>query len=154
MKGHHLYSGTNRNPVINHSREERYLRHHRNWHSSSCITGRDESTCIDSIYLMPLLFFLLSFFFYWKKRWNKWIQKKEIQKEERTSVPCPLSLNIYVKKQCRHINRAGYNNVCGLIDWLLNCPASNISVIFRMSKVCEQKIRKKGLWDGSTWATT
>jgi hypothetical protein len=41
------------------------------------------------------------------------------QKEERTSVPRPLSWNIYVKKQCWHINRAGYNNVCELIDWLL-----------------------------------
>jgi hypothetical protein len=35
---------------------------------------------------------------------------------ERTSVPRPLSWNIYVKKQCRHINIAGYNNVCELID--------------------------------------
>ena len=23
-----------------------------------------------------------------------------------------------------------------------------------MRKVCKQKIRKRGLWDGSTWATT
>jgi hypothetical protein len=38
------------------------------------------------------------------------------QKGERTSVRRPLSWNIYVKKQCRHINRAGYNNVCELID--------------------------------------
>jgi hypothetical protein len=45
------------------------------------------------------------------------IQKKsKRQKEERTSVPRPLSWNIYVKKQCRHINRAGYNKVCELID--------------------------------------
>ena len=49
-------------------------------------------------------------------------QKKEIQKkrkrqkEERTSVARHLSWNIYAKKQCRHINRAGYNNVCELID--------------------------------------
>jgi hypothetical protein len=40
-------------------------------------------------------------------------QKKEIQKKkekskgERASVPRPLSWNIYVKKQCRHTNRAG-----------------------------------------------
>jgi hypothetical protein len=27
------------------------------------------------------------------------------------SVPRPLSWNIYVKKQCRHTSRAGYNNV-------------------------------------------
>jgi hypothetical protein len=33
-------------------------------------------------------------------------KKKKRQKEERTSVPRPLSWNIYVKKQCRHINRA------------------------------------------------
>jgi hypothetical protein len=32
------------------------------------------------------------------------------------SVPRPLSWNIYAKKQFRHINRAGYNNVCELID--------------------------------------
>jgi hypothetical protein len=32
-------------------------------------------------------------------------------------------------------------------------PASNVSVIFMMRKVCKQKIRKRGLWDGSTWAT-
>jgi hypothetical protein len=38
------------------------------------------------------------------------------QKEERTSVPRPLSWNIYVKKQCRHINRAGYIKKCELID--------------------------------------
>ena len=43
-------------------------------------------------------------------------KERKRQKEERTSVPRPLSLNIYVKKQCRHINRAGYNNVCELID--------------------------------------
>jgi hypothetical protein len=43
-------------------------------------------------------------------------KKRKRQKEERTSVPRPLSWNIYVKKQCRHINRAGYNNVCELID--------------------------------------
>jgi hypothetical protein len=43
--------------------------------------------------------------------------KKEKPKGERTSVPHPLSWNIYhVKKQCRHINIAGYNNVCELID--------------------------------------
>jgi hypothetical protein len=48
---------------------------------------------------------------------KKEIQKKsKRQKEERTSVPRPLSWNIYVKKQCRHINRAGYNKVCELID--------------------------------------
>ena len=55
VKGHHLYSGTNKTPVINYSREERYLKHHINWHSSSRITGWDESTYIDSIYLKPLL---------------------------------------------------------------------------------------------------
>jgi hypothetical protein len=43
-----------------------------------------------------------------KKRNTK---KRKRQKEERTSAPRPLSWNIYVKKQCRHINRAGYNNV-------------------------------------------
>ena len=53
-------------------------------------------------------------------------KKKEIQKkkgkDKKKSVPVspppppPLSWNIYVKKQCRHINRAGYNNVCELID--------------------------------------
>jgi hypothetical protein len=37
-------------------------------------------------------------------------RKRKRQKEERISAP-PLSWNIYVKKQCRHINRAGYNNV-------------------------------------------
>ena len=47
---------------------------------------------------------------------KKEIQKKENPKGERTSVPRPLSWNIYVKKQCRHINRAGYNNVCELIE--------------------------------------
>ena len=41
-------------------------------------------------------------------------KKKEKPKGERTSVPRPW--NIYVKKQCRHTNRAGYNNVCELID--------------------------------------
>ena len=46
-------------------------------------------------------------------------KKRKRQTEERTSVPRPLSWNIYVKKQCRHINRAGYNNVCELIDWLI-----------------------------------
>ena len=50
-----------------------------------------------------------------KKRNTK---KKEKPKGERTSVPRPLSWNIYVKKQCRHTNRAGYNNVCQLIDCL------------------------------------
>ena len=46
---------------------------------------------------------------------KKEIQKKrKRQKEERTSVPRPLSWNIYAKKQCR----AGYNNVCELIDCL------------------------------------
>jgi hypothetical protein len=43
-------------------------------------------------------------------------QKKEKPKGERTSVARPLSWNIYVKKQCRHTNSAGYNNVCELID--------------------------------------
>ena len=43
-------------------------------------------------------------------------KKKEKPKGDRTSVPRPLSWNIYVKKQCRHTNRAGYNNVCELID--------------------------------------
>jgi hypothetical protein len=43
-------------------------------------------------------------------------KKRKRQKEERTSAPPPLSWNIYVKKQCRHINSAGYNNVCELID--------------------------------------
>jgi hypothetical protein len=28
------------------------------------------------------------------------------------------------------------------------------TIKFRMRKVCKQKIRKRGLWDGSTWATT
>jgi hypothetical protein len=43
---------------------------------------------------------------------KKEIQKKsKRQKEKRTSVSRPLSWNIYVKKQCRHINRAEYNNV-------------------------------------------
>ena len=50
-----------------------------------------------------------------KKKYKK---KRKRQKEERTSVPRPLSWNIYAKKQCRHINRAGYNNVCELIDCL------------------------------------
>jgi hypothetical protein len=48
-----------------------------------------------------------------KKKYKK---NRKRQKEERTSVPHPLSWNIYVKKQYRHINRAGYNNVCELID--------------------------------------
>ena len=43
-------------------------------------------------------------------------QKKRKRQKERTSVPRPSSWNIYVKKQCRHINRAEYNNVCELID--------------------------------------
>jgi len=55
VKGHHLYSGTNRNSVINYSHEERYLTHHRNWHSSSRIAGRNESTYIVNIYLTPTL---------------------------------------------------------------------------------------------------
>ena len=39
------------------------------------------------------------------------------QKESVPVSPHPLSWNIYhVKKQCRHINIAGYNNVCELID--------------------------------------
>ena len=43
---------------------------------------------------------------------KKEIQKKrKRQKEERTNVPRPLSWNIYVKKQCRHINRAGYKKM-------------------------------------------
>jgi hypothetical protein len=47
---------------------------------------------------------------------KKKYKKKGRQKEERTSAPRPLSLNIYVRKQCRHINRAEYINVCELID--------------------------------------
>jgi Fe-S-cluster-containing dehydrogenase component len=47
---------------------------------------------------------------------NEYKKKRKRQKEERTSVHRPLSWNIYVKKQCRHINRAGCNNVCELID--------------------------------------
>ena len=47
-----------------------------------------------------------------KKKKSK---EKEKPKGERTSVPLPLSWNIYVKKQCRHLNRAGYNNMCELI---------------------------------------
>jgi hypothetical protein len=39
-------------------------------------------------------------------------KKRKRPKEARASVPRPLSWNIYAKKQCRHINRAGYNNVC------------------------------------------
>jgi hypothetical protein len=39
-------------------------------------------------------------------------KKRKRQKEERTA----LYHGIFVKKQCRHINRAGYNNVCELID--------------------------------------
>ena len=42
--------------------------------------------------------------------------KRKKQKDVRTGVSRPLSWNIYVKKQCRHTNRAGYNNVCELID--------------------------------------
>ena len=38
VKGHHLYSGTNKN-----------------WHASSCIAGRGDSTYIDSIYVTPTL---------------------------------------------------------------------------------------------------
>ena len=45
---------------------------------------------------------------------KKKYKKKEKPKGEHTSVPRPLSWNI--KKQCRHTNRAGYNNVCELID--------------------------------------
>jgi hypothetical protein len=55
--------------------------------------------------------------------------KRKRQKEERTSVPLPLSWNIYVKKQCRHINRAGYNNVCELISYSL----SNLITILVLS---------------------
>jgi hypothetical protein len=47
---------------------------------------------------------------------KKYKTKRKRQKEERTSVLPPLSWNIYVKKQCRHINRAGCNNVRELID--------------------------------------
>jgi predicted ATPase len=53
---------------------------------------------------------------YKKKKKHK--KQKKRQKEERTRVPRPLSWNIYAKKQCLHINRAGYNNVCELIDCL------------------------------------
>ena len=45
-------------------------------------------------------------------------QKKEIQKKRKSqkeSVPVSPAL-YHVKKQCRHTNRAGYNNVCELID--------------------------------------
>jgi hypothetical protein len=45
---------------------------------------------------------------YKKKRNTK---KKEKTKRRAYQCPRPLSLNIYVKKQCRHINRAGNINV-------------------------------------------
>ena len=45
-----------------------------------------------------------------KDKINEYNKKRKRQKEERTSVPRPLSWNIYVKKQRRH------NNVCELID--------------------------------------
>jgi hypothetical protein len=32
------------------------------------------------------------------------------------TIPSIVTFYICVKKQCRHINRAGYNNVCELID--------------------------------------
>jgi ribosomal protein L6P/L9E len=35
-----------------------------------------------------------------KEKKYKRKKKRKRQKEERTSVPCPLSWNIYVKKQC------------------------------------------------------
>ena len=86
-------------------------------------------------------------------------KKKEIQKKKektkRRAYQCPLPFimeYMYAKKQCRHINRAGYNNMCELIDCLRS--SKQYSVIFKMRKVCKQKIRKRGLWDGSTWATT
>jgi hypothetical protein len=50
-------------------------------------------------------------------------KKKKYKKKEKTKrgayqchPPPLLSWNIYVKQQCRHINRTGYNNVCELID--------------------------------------
>jgi len=45
-------------------------------------------------------------------------KKRNTKKKEKTKRRAyrPLLWNIYVKKQCRHINRAGYNNVCELID--------------------------------------
>jgi hypothetical protein len=55
-----------------------------------------------------------------KKRYTK---KKEKTKGERTSVPRPLSWNTYVKKQCRHTNRAEYNNVSEKqVPVLSRCP--------------------------------
>jgi hypothetical protein len=58
-------------------------------------------------------------FGFWPHKKKRNTIKRKRQKEERTSVPRPLSWNIYAKKQCRHINRAGYNNVCELIDSML-----------------------------------
>jgi hypothetical protein len=53
--------------------------------------------------------------------WVNCLVSGPISNGERTSVPCPLSWNIYVKKQCRHTHRARYNNVCNwLIDWLID----------------------------------
>ena len=52
----------------------------------------------------------------WPGELKKEIQKKGKDKKKSVFQCLPLSWNIYVKKQCRHINRAGYNNVCELID--------------------------------------
>ena len=71
-------------------------------------------------------------------------QKKEIQKKGKAKrrayqCPRPLSWNIYVKKQCRHTNRAGYNNVCELIDWLLKVQQA----IFQSYSGWEKFVSKK-----------
>jgi hypothetical protein len=52
----------------------------------------------------------------WPGELKKEIQKKGKDKKKSVFQCPPLSWNSYVKKQCRHINRAGYNNVCELID--------------------------------------
>jgi hypothetical protein len=43
-------------------------------------------------------------------------KKRKRQKEKRTSVPRPLSWNIYVKKKSRHTNRAGYTLLKNIRD--------------------------------------
>ena len=48
---------------------------------------------------------------------KKKIQKKRKSQKEIVPVSPALYHGIFiVKKQCRHTDRAGYNNVCELID--------------------------------------
>ena len=88
-----------------------------------------------------------------KKRNTK---KKGKDKKESVPVPNlpPLSWNIYDKKHCRYINRAGYNNVCELIDCLRS--SKQYFVIFRMRKVCKKKSERgdSGMGQHGQWLNT